>query len=208
MNDFLRRLERLTDLVFAGSLTVMIFLLTPPVKEEIESNDLFRQYLIDSLPRLYLFVITFVIVSIYWVKDLDKLRSLKDVSVAYIWFQLGFLALIMLLPWSNGLVEIRPDLFGPRLFYSINIILIGVFSHLGWRRAHSQKLIKDELGEEYIKVQLRQSLSEPAIALLAICLALIDTLYFDLAFLLIPVAFAVQKTVRQRLEKARMKNEA
>ena len=69
-------LETIKLIIFSTSLTLPLFLISLHVcclhnegvaeAEEIESAVLFDQYLMDSLPRLYLFVITFVVVTVYW----------------------------------------------------------------------------------------------------------------------------------------------
>ena len=101
----------------------------------------------------------------------------------------------MLIPFWNTYIEHFPDNIAIRVCLSANMILVGAFSYLSMNYAASPKhrLIRDDVTDESIRDAKRQILAEPAIALLAAGLAFIDTMYWDLAFVLVPLAFAARK---------------
>jgi len=59
MDNTLQRLTRMSDLIFASAMTILILLMQFPTAEQIDSSDAFELYLDESLPRLYLFMVTF-----------------------------------------------------------------------------------------------------------------------------------------------------
>lgn len=199
-NLSLQRLNRLSDFVYASAMTILVLMLKFPTAEEIENNEMFEGYLLDALPRLYLFVITFITVAIYWMKDLDQYKHIVDTDTGHMWYQILSLAFVVLLPWSNALMEIKPELFAVRLFYGLDILLIGVFSYLGWRTATDErKFVTDEVSNETISKIRRDALSEPIIAVIAIIAALIRPEFFDYVFILIPLTFILQKQIKSKV---------
>jgi len=82
-----------------------------------------------------------------------------------------------------------------RVLLSTNMVLVGVFSFLSLNYAGNPKhrLLHSDVTDKILKESKRQILTEPAIAILAAGLAYINVIYWDLAFILIPVAFMARK---------------
>lgn len=200
MNIPLSRLSRLSDLLFAASLTILIMLMELPSEADLSSREAFELYLDNSIPRLTLFIITFIIVAIYWVKDVGQFKYIQKTDGTHTWLQLGSLAFLMILPWTNALFEINPDHLGVRIIYSIDIFLIGLFSSLAWIYASkNHRLINKELEKKEILQILEANLTEPIVALIAIGIAFVWPDFFTSSFILIPLLYGLQKKVRQRL---------
>jgi uncharacterized membrane protein len=201
MDNTLQRLTRMSDLIFASAMTILILLLQFPTAEQIDSSEAFELYLDESLPRLYLFLVTFLIVAIYWVKDLEQFKYVIKTNNRHIWFQLGSLVFLILLPWVNSLLEIKPENFNVRIIYCIDIFFIGVFSSFAWHYASkNHRLIKTETDQLLINEIRSSNFAEPIVALVAVIAALFLPSMFNLTFILIPVLFIVQKKIRTRLK--------
>ena len=125
MDNTLQRLTRMSDLIFASAMTILILLLQFPTAEQIDSSDAFELYLDESLPRLYLFMVTFLIVAIYWVKDLEQFKYVIKTNNRHIWFQLGSMVFLILLPWVNSLLEINQKILMLELFFALTFSLSG-----------------------------------------------------------------------------------
>jgi TMEM175 potassium channel family protein len=101
----------------------------------------------------------------------------------------------MLIPFWNTYVSQAPDNVAIKVFLSINMILIGTFSYLSMHYAASPKhrLLDDRFDDANVKTAKLQILTEPIIAAVAAGVAFIDPLYWDIAFIMIPILFATRK---------------
>jgi uncharacterized membrane protein len=202
INVALTRLNRLSDLVYASSMTILIMLLEFPTKEDLLTTKSFESYLLKALPRLYLFVVTFVVVAIYWAKDVEQFKYIKETNGTHTWLQLGSLAFLVLLPWTNGLLEIQPTNVAVQIIYCADIFLIGFLSFTAWYYASKKaKLTTDDLTPEVTFNLLESNITEPIIALIAIVVSLIQPAYFDFTFILIPLLYMAHKKIKARRQK-------
>ena len=202
MDISLQRLNRLSDLVFASAMTILILLLNLPSEDQLSSQESFELYLDDSLPRLSLFLVTFLVVAIYWVKDVDQFKHIIKTNGTHTWLQLGSLGFLVLLPWTNGLLEISPDNINVRVVYCLDIFLIGFFSSLAWYYASkNHRLINQKVEKKLINELLEVNMTEPAVALIAIVAAIFFPNLFSLTFILIPILYVLHKKLRTKWNK-------
>jgi len=101
----------------------------------------------------------------------------------------------MFIPFWNTYLEQFPDNVGIRVLLSANMVIVGVFSFLSLNYAGNPKhrLLHSDVTDKILKEAKRQILTEPAIAILAAGLAYINVIFWDLAFILIPIAFMARK---------------
>jgi uncharacterized membrane protein len=199
MDISLQRLNRMSDLVFASAMTILILLLKLPTEAQLSSHESFELYLDESLPRLYLFLVTFLVVAIYWVKDVGQFKHILKTNGTHTWMQLGSLVFLVLLPWTNALLEINPENINVRIIYCVDIFLIGFFSSLAWYYASkNHRLINPEIEEKLIKDIQEINLTEPIVALIAILVAIFLPNLFALSFILIPLLYILQKKLRSK----------
>jgi len=189
------RLRFMSDIVFATSMTILILNIEIPDLETISSTKELSKYMIKQLSGMAAFFISFITVAVYWMKHLEHFSLTLKVNQTYIFLQLLFLAMIMLVPFWNTYVSNYPDNSALKVFLSINMVLVGLFSFLSLNYASSDKhrLIHNEVTVESIKMAKMQILTEPAIAIIAACLAFFNPDYWDYVFVLIPIFFATRK---------------
>lgn len=189
-------------MVYASSMTILILLLEFPSKEDLLTSNSFENYLLEALPRLYLFVVTFAVVAIYWMKDVEQYKYIKQTNGTHMWLQLGSLAFLVLLPWTNGLLEINPTNVAVQIIYCVDIFLIGFLSFSAWYYAAKKvSLTTNELTPEITFNLLESNITEPIVALIAIVVSLIQPDYFDLTFILIPLLYMAHKKIKARRQK-------
>lgn len=128
-------------------------------------------------------------------KHLEHFGVTLKVNQTYIWFQLFFLGLIMLIPFWNSYISLFPENVAIKVFMSLNMVLVGLFSFLSMNYAANPKhrLILDKIPDDAILASKKQILSEPVIAIVAGALAFINPDLWDLAFIMVPVLFMARK---------------
>ena len=111
------------------------------------------------------------------------------------WYQLLFLAFIMLVPFWNSYVNDFPENEAIKVFFSLNMIFIGLFSYLSFNYSCNPKhaLIHSSVSQEAIKEAKTQILTEPALATIAAILVFVKPVLWDVAFIGIPVFFILKK---------------
>ena len=193
--EWRKRLRFMSDIIFASAMTIMILNLKIPGIGEITGTKELATFLLEQLTGMWFYFISFVVIAVYWMKHLEHFSAIPIVNQTFIWFQLFFLCSIMLIPFWNTYIEKFPENVAIRVFLSANMILVGLFSFLSLNYAGNPKhrLLHSNVSDEMLKATKMQILTEPAIALLAAGLVFIDIIYWDLAFILIPIAFMLRK---------------
>jgi len=193
--EWRKRLRFMSDIIFATAMTIMILNLKIPGIGEITGTKELATFLLEQLTGMWFYFISFVVIAVYWMKHLEHFSAIPIVNQTFIWFQLFFLCSIMLIPFWNTYIEKFPENVAIRVFLSANMILVGLFSFLSLNYAGNPKhrLLHSNVSDEMLKATKMQILTEPAIALLAAGLVFIDIIYWDLAFILIPIAFMLRK---------------
>lgn len=189
------RLRFLADIIFATAMTIMILNLEIPEIGQITEPSELAVFLLKQLNGMWFYFISFVIIAVYWIKHLEHFSAIPIVNQTFIWFQLLFLSAIMLIPFWNTYLEQFPDNVAIRVLLSANMVIVGVFSFLSLNYAGNPKhrLLHNDVSDKTLKEAKLQILAEPAIAILAAGLAYINTVLWDVAFILVPLLFMARK---------------
>jgi uncharacterized membrane protein len=89
------RLEAFSDGVIAVIITIMVLDLKPPHEAVTES-------LLRLLPTFLSYLLSFVIISMYWVNHHHLIHTVKKVDTATLWSNLNLLFWLSLFPWVTG----------------------------------------------------------------------------------------------------------
>lgn len=188
------RVQILADVIFAASMVFMASAFDLPDTEVVTSPRELTNFLQDQLPVVVIYVISFVLVAVYWMKHLEHFSYLKKTNIGHLWLQILFLAMVVIIPYSNGLSSAIPDSFAFQTFYSINMFLVGLFALLSWMYAtKNHRLVEPDLDPATIRHLRNEAMVEPAIALISILAARFHPVLWEITLLLIPVSFFAQK---------------
>lgn len=190
------RVQILADVIFAASMVFMASAFDLPDTDVVTSPGELTNFLQDQLPVVVIYVISFVLVAVYWMKHLEHFSYLKKTNIGHLWLQILFLAMVVIIPYSNGLSSAIPDSFAFQTFYSINMFLVGLFALLSWMYAtKNHRLVEPDLDPATIRHLRNEAMVEPAIALVSIGAARMGPMLWELTLLLIPVAYIAQKKI-------------
>jgi uncharacterized membrane protein len=190
------RLQILADVIFAASMVFMASAFELPDTDIVDSPGELANFLKGQLPVVAIYVISFILVAVYWMKHLEHFSYLKKTNIGHLWLQILFLAMVVIIPYSNALSSAAPDTLAFQTFYSINMFLVGLFSLLSWIYAtRDHRLTEPDLELSTIRHLRNEAMVEPAIALVSIGAARIGPALWELTLLLIPVAYIAQKKI-------------
>ncbi|UTW61286.1 DUF1211 domain-containing protein [bacterium SCSIO 12741] len=187
------RMRFIIDLVFASAMTVLILSFKIPETVPDQSTQTFMDILFQQSNSFSAFVISFLVITVYWVKNLESFNLIEKVDKSLIWFFMVYLIFIMLIPVANLLFVLFPSGHEPRVLFSIIMITSGLTAYGGVFYAHKKNLLKTEYDVNYMKTFTNQMLSEPIIAAIAMGLAFINPFFWDISFVLIPVIMVFSK---------------
>ena len=189
----LQRLSRLSDLIFAGAMTVMVLTFEPLPLQEMTSQEV-SVFLQAQLPSLGAYALTFVLIAYYWLAHLHQFQHYQKTDTVHLWLTLLSLMFIAVLPYANDLVTFYDRVFILQVFYSLSVAGVGIFSTAAWIYATQQRrLVDPDLPDCTIQQIRRESYAEPTVALLAIIGAWVHPLGWTLTFLVgLPLIFWIQ----------------
>ena len=113
------RVEAFSDGVFAVIITIMVLELRPPTAVTFGS-------LVDALPSIATYALSFVFVGIYWNNHHHMLRASRGVDGRAMWANLNLLFWLSLVPFSTAWLGRNPLAVGPTALYAIVFLLDAV----------------------------------------------------------------------------------
>src|SRR4051812_2901724 len=113
------RIEGLIDGVFAVALTLLVLDIKVPEDTTYASNGELWTRLSLLERHFVIYVITFVMIGIYWVAHHVQFHYVRYTDRRLIWINMIFLLLISFLPFATDLVGDHKDLIFPCIVYGM-----------------------------------------------------------------------------------------
>ncbi len=132
----LERLILFSDAVFAIAITLLVIEIKIP---EIDRKELTEQKILSALghlvPKFIGFLISFLIIGQYWTVHHRMFGYVINFNNKLLWLNILFLLAIALMPFSTGFYSEYASLpvMTPVIFYTGNIVILGLLSFLLWR---------------------------------------------------------------------------
>lgn len=200
----LKRVQILCDVIFASSMTIMVFSFDQPDIDGITTKEQITEFVLNQVPSLAIYAISFVLIGIYWLKHLEHFSYIRETNATHLGLQLGFLAAVAVIPFSNSFMNAYPNVYAVQVFYGLNLVLVGLFSFLSWKYAtRNHRLVDDDLDEATIRRISHGSLTEPIVALIALAVAFFEPRLWEVMFTLAPMLYVAQKHWRSRRKRGR-----
>jgi uncharacterized membrane protein len=132
------RLETLTDGIFAIAMTILVLNIhLPELFGNVSAGELFVN-LTALWPTLASFVVSFVILGMFWVAHHTEFRYIKKMDNTLIWQNLFYLLLVALLPFSAALLGKYPENRTSAIIYALHLIFMVLLQYFMWRHARSK----------------------------------------------------------------------
>ena len=138
----LERMILFSDAVFAIAITLLVIELKVP---EIDRSELTEGKLLQALghmiPKFFGFVISFMFIGIYWTVHHRLFGYVINYTPKLLRLNLLFLFAVALMPFSTAFYSeyIMRHVITPVVFYTANIILLGIFNLFMWRHVGNPK---------------------------------------------------------------------
>jgi uncharacterized membrane protein len=127
------RLEAFSDGVFAIVITLLILDVRLPV-----DKPLTPETLRSVVPHALAFVLSFVIVGVYWVSHHYMLHFIRQVDRQLLWLNLALLLLVVFIPFPAALLGQHLDNQLAVVLYGVNLALVNAAGTAMWLYATSR----------------------------------------------------------------------
>jgi uncharacterized membrane protein len=162
------RLETLADGVFAIAMTLLAFNLQAPVVEARDSEAL-RLALLDMLPHVKTYVLSFLVIGIYWISHHFQFHYVRRVNRTQLWINIFFLMAVATLPFSTAVLGRYEQQQPAIVLYSMNLLLVGSVNAVHWAYVtHRRRLVEPDLPPQVVRIMMARILLAPTVALACI----------------------------------------
>lgn len=122
------RLGGLQDAVYGIVLTLLVLeLKLPDLGEHVGSVAIWNA-LVDLLPRILTWLLSFWVLALFWLGDAMLLKAVTSVDRAVARLSLSQLALASLLPFSTALIGEHGDLAVASVLYAFHVLALALLS--------------------------------------------------------------------------------
>ena len=122
------RIEALTDGIYAVAMTLLVIELKIPEQHGAFSQADFHHALISLLPKVGAWVISFLVLAMFWIGHHRLFQHVRVVDAKLLWRNLIQLMLVSLLPFSASLIGEYVATREAQYVYNINMLLLSLTS--------------------------------------------------------------------------------
>lgn len=189
------RIETLVDGVFAIVMTLLVFDIHVPLQAQVEQIGL-ASALSLLAPNLLSYVITFVILGVFWVGHHNQYFYIRRADRVLLWINILFMMCVALLPFSAGVFSRYGQQPEAIFVYNLNLILTGIMLFLHWWYATRDSHLLNHVIEPHVRrIVYRRILTPPLLYLLAILVSLINVELSIVIDILVPIVWVLPNRV-------------
>ncbi|MFH1873768.1 MAG: TMEM175 family protein [Pseudomonadota bacterium] len=182
------RIEALTDGVFAIAMTLLVLNFDIQEPAERLSTLSLSAELLNLWPHFLHYVISFIILSSFWLSHHYHFHFIKHVDRNLIYLNIFKLMFICFIPFSTSLVGDFPLSLTAALIFEVNMLIAGLLSYWQWGYAtKNHRLVEKDLEEHIIAISKQTDLVIPAISAVAIVFSIFLPHWGTRLYILIPL---------------------
>ena len=187
-----QRIENLADGIFSIAMTLLVLnLALPAVGTDLTLTTELHTILFGQTHKFFNYVLSFILLAIFWIIHHQQFHFIKRTDHIHLWINICDLMFVALVPFSTSLIGDYPDETVAKLFFDLNLFILGSLNVLNWTYAtKGYRLVDRGLDPRRIAVGNRRDAVVPVVVLLAMVLSLITPQWSSCAYLLIPVMLA------------------
>jgi uncharacterized membrane protein len=182
-NFQLERLILFSDAVFAIAITLLVIELKIPEMDEL-SNQSLANALVQTIPHFFSFLLSFMIIGIYWVSHHRMFYYVIDYDGKLLWLNLLFLFFIALMPFSSNIYGVYSGLNIAFFLYVANISMLALFNYklYGYISKPEKKLSHGLENRRLVKYFQARSWIVPLCFGIGVVIALVNNTPWAIAF--------------------------
>ena len=157
------------------------------MSEKILQHELFQLW-----PSILTYVISFVMLGIYWVGHHNQYHYIRRTDRVFLWINIFFLMSVSSIPFSTSLLGHYPAERTALAVYGLNLIMVGGFLYAHWWYAtHNHRLVERDIHPELVGLAKRRILMGPVASIVAVCLSIVSSRLSLALFALMPLIYLI-----------------
>ena len=186
------RIENLADGIFSIAMTLLVLnLALPEVETGLTLTTELHTLLFGQTHKFFNYALSFILLAIFWIIQHQQFHFIKRTDHTHLWINIFSLMFVALVPFSTSLTGDYPNETVAKLFFDLNLFILGSLNVLNWTYATKDyRLVDRSLDPRRIAVGNRRDAVIPVVALLAMVLSLIIPKWSSCVYLLIPIMLA------------------
>jgi uncharacterized membrane protein len=186
------RIENLADGIFSIAMTLLVLnLALPEVETGLALTTELHTLLFGQTHKFFNYALSFILLAIFWIIQHQQFHFIKRTDHTHLWINIFSLMFVALVPFSTSLTGDYPNETVAKLFFDLNLFILGSLNVLNWTYATKDyRLVDRSLDPRRIAVGNRRDAVIPVVALLAMVLSLIIPKWSSCVYLLIPIMLA------------------
>lgn len=187
-----QRIENLADGIFSIAMTLLVLnLALPEVGTGLTLTTELHTLLFGQTHKFFNYALSFILLAIFWIVHHQQFHFIKRTDHTHLWINIFILMFVALVPFSTSLTGDYPDETVAKLFFDLNLFILGSLNALNWTYATKDyRLVDRGLDPRHIAIGNRRDAVIPVVALLAMVLSLIIPKWSSCVYLLIPIMLA------------------
>ena len=168
----LDRVVFFSDAVFAIAMTLLALSLRLP--STTKDRDV-AQALVDALPSISSYVLSFAIIALYWLAHHRMFRYICRVDAVLLFLNLATLGVVAFVPFPTSVLGDHGNTTAAVVFYAATMVLLGGLASALWGYAsHTRRLITADTPTGFVRHSMLRSLVVPAVFAASIPIAFAD----------------------------------
>lgn len=194
------RITAFSDGVFSIAITLLVLNLQIP--KGITSLTELLNRLQALWPNLMSYILSFVIIGIYWVAHHNMFHYIKRSNRMFLWINILLLMCVAFIPFPAGLlgqfsfVSQSSLAKVAEIIYACNLILTNLTLSLLWWYATSQhRLVDQDIDPHFVNLVNRRNLTAPVVYTASIGLSFLNVYLSLIVFFLFPLYYIIPSHV-------------
>lgn len=113
------RVISFSDAIFSIAMTLLVLEVVIPSYKEIENGNTL-EVLSNRIPSFIGLIISFIVTALYWIANLRIMKYATTIDTKILWYNIGLLFFIVLLPFSTAFYVKEFSFKGPFALYCFN----------------------------------------------------------------------------------------
>jgi uncharacterized membrane protein len=178
------RVSTLIDGIFAIAMTLLILSLEVPHISGQLSDALILSYLYNIVSPFTSFVLSFILLAMFWTINHSQMHYIKRVDKTYLWISIILLLFIVIVPFSTEISGMYGSYTIPQLIFNLNLLGVAILLYLSIYYSDKKMLIED-MNEDKKKTIKRSSAFFIIVALVAVVLSFIAPSWSTIVYMAI-----------------------
>lgn len=173
-------------------MTLLVLEIVVPELSRSEAATELPKRLLELLPDVWSYAISFIILGFIWISDDDRFHYIKRANRTLLWMTVFYLMFIPFIPFSTVLIGAYGDQQISVIIYGINIFIVQTWAYLQWKYATKEhRLVESDLDPKYIVIMSRRLILGSILYLIAIAVSFLSTRLSLILFVLIPIYYLI-----------------